>query len=189
MRFKADTIDEAIAHTAVLTNRIGWLAPERLDVQRTVWLALVERYAQPGVLTLEDFTAALTELLEEMEPRLLLPHAIVQRACNLALYRHEAARHIIDAFDANRDMVMYEAITRYWQRVDDDPSAADKWLCATVESMVRVLATADFPDEVTLPVMAHIHAVAADNLAKPKRPVPELPTQSEAQAILDTMKQ
>lgn len=161
---------EAIQSYAVLLNRVGWLAPERLDVQARVWTRLIEAEAGDDVISLQDFEQAITDMLVSRrgDHSSILPFDVIATAASIARDRAQRVREILRnhetpaVFLANALAVMHRSDN------PDQVAAEVRWRIADD------LAQSEVDDRVVTEVLQRVEQTLTDDLDKYSNP-PALP--------------
>lgn len=195
MNVTTETLDDAIAHYAVVFNRVQWLDPARLDLQRQVWAAEVDRYGsgRPGELTNLDFHEAFRQfsLTAAVQVNVMV---VVSAACDIAAARFERIRPYIESTD---EMLFYEELVRYRQKLRaaetaTDQLAADDWLVHTVESFGAEVMSSGLPDGQAKELLSRVNIkshVARSAMQRPPLAAPSSQANSDADAAFHAWRQ
>lgn len=159
---QTDVLNAAIASCAVLLNRVQWLDPTRLDVQRGVWYRqLVKaRHFTDVVLSVADFEEATLLIIDRVGHQAALPAEIVADAVTLAKRRADRVNDLVARHNADPDGCLIATELAEFDRSEGDERYIVHQFRNAVTKLCADLAASNFPDEVTDPICAHMEREA-----------------------------
>lgn len=172
MKIDPSVIDTAVAHYAVLLNRPTWLNPDHRELQRTVWLDLVDLFSagRVGKLHVDDFAAAVVGLIGDgsTSAQSVLPSVIVTNACQFAANRGALARERIDQTD---ELLIYTETARFADELTrargNGPAAVAAAIARyreDVEAVRALLIDSGYDDDVINPRLSKIDDLESTTL-------------------------